>query len=82
MISLIVNLLVAYGAWHYIDIDSGDFITEAICPIIFAVSIVLLFIRIGNWFDGGGSGGGSGGWFGGGGFGDGGGSCGGGDAGC
>lgn len=82
MISFIINLAVALLSWQYMDIDSGYFVTEFLCPIIFAFSVILLLMRVSSWFGNGGSGG-SGGWFGGdGGFGDGGGDCGGDGGGC
>jgi uncharacterized membrane protein YgcG len=69
----------ASTSFYFIDMGSDEYTFSQICPIIFAVSVIVAFMNISNLKGGSSSSGGydssSGGWSGGG-------DCGGGDGGC
>jgi uncharacterized membrane protein YgcG len=69
----------ASTSYYFMDLGSSDYTLSNICPVIFAISIILVILKVSNskgTSSSGGSGdGSSGGWGGGG-------DCGGGDGGC
>jgi len=49
----IATVLTVFLSWHYMDVDSGEAMTAAICPILFVLSSIVLLILISNFFGGG-----------------------------